>query len=158
MQRFILLASLGVFASLLATVQPLYAAGFSNASVTGSIACVGSGTAMVAANGKTTPVPISSLLHLIADGNGNFTGGTITSNTVGMVCTYAVGNGSTYSVNSDGSGTSTINVKGAASNPTQCAPTGVFPSSFVLYTQTSGFVVGTGKGGTDWSVCERQRP
>ncbi len=157
MQRFILLASLGVFASLFATVQPLYAAGFSNASITGSIACVGSGTAMVTANGKTTPVPLSTLFHLIADGKGNWTGGTMTSNAGGMVCTYAVASGS-YSVNSDGTGTSTTNGKGAASNPTACAPTVANPASFVNFTQTSGFAIGTGANGTAWAVCERQRP
>jgi hypothetical protein len=158
MQRFILLASLGVFASLLATVQPLYAADFSNASLKGSTACVGSGTAMVTANGKTTPAPLSSLFHLIADGNGNWTGGTMTSNVAGMVCTYAVGTGSTYSVKSDGTGTSIINGTGAASNPAQCAPTLVNPASFVNFTQTSGFAIGTGANGTAWAVCERQRP
>jgi hypothetical protein len=157
MQRFIMLASLGVFASFLANVQPLYAAGFSNASVTGSVACVGSGTAMVTANGKTTPVPLSSLFHLTADGKGNWTGGTVTSNAGGMVCTYTVASG-TYSVKSDGTGTSTTKAKGAASNPAQCAPDGVFPASFVLFTQTSGFAVATGKDGTGWTVCEQQRP
>jgi len=158
MQRLILLASFGVLASLLAGVQPLFAADFSNASLKGSTACVGSGTAMVTANGKTTPAPISTLFHLIADGMGNWTGGTITSNVAGMVCTYTVGSGSTYSVKSDGTGTSTINGNGAASNPTQCAPSVDNPASFVLRTQTSGFAVATGKNGTAWAVCEQQRP
>ncbi|MGH7864839.1 MAG: hypothetical protein ACREQB_07610 [Candidatus Binataceae bacterium] len=158
MRRLILLVSLGVFASLPIGAESSFAAGFDNGSVTGSIACVGNGSAMVDMKGTTVPVPTSALIRLSSDGNGNFTSGTFTGNTAGMVCSYTLASGSTYSVKPDGSGTATINWKGGASNAKQCPAGSAAPSSFVLYSQTSGFVVATGKDATVWSVCERQRP
>jgi hypothetical protein len=132
------------------------AAGFSDASISGSLVCVGSGYGQVKDDkGATSWLPSAEVVLVTSDGKGKFTGGKNTINVAGLACSYTLTEGS-YSTNADGTGTSTVNWKGEPSNSSKCAASAKGTSNSVLQNGTTVYVVGTGSDGTGWLVCNKQ--
>ena len=129
-------------------------AAYSNASIAGPFACIGSGfTLMNDAHGASTWVPSTSLGQVTNDESGGFVG-SITSNTAGLVCSGKI-NG-TGTINPDGTGSGTANLTPAASNPAQCPNPGPLRSISVIVSRNSFYLIGATPGSTGWTLCTRQ--
>jgi hypothetical protein len=122
MRRFALVSFVWFFALSVYGIPNASAAGYTNAMLTGTFACFGSGSAhMKDAKGASTWVPFNQVFQFTGDGTGAFTG-SATGNAAGVVCSGTFkGTGTT---NPDGTGSSTANTTPAASNPAQCLPAG----------------------------------
>jgi len=133
-------------------------AAYSNASVAGTWVCVGGGSAQVKDDkGATSWGPMSFSGILTLDGKGKVTAIKETVNTAGLSCNYTVGEGSTYSVSSDGSETGILNLTAAGSNPSQCPATVTIHGSVFLQSATSVFGVGTDPNASDWFTCNKRK-
>jgi hypothetical protein len=133
-------------------------AAYSNASIAGTWVCVGGGSAQVKDDkGATSWGPVSFSGIFTLDAKGKFTAIKQTVNTAGMSCNYTVAEGSTYSMGSDGSVTSAINLTAASSNPSQCPATVTNHSSFFMQSATSGFGIGTDPNASDWFTCNKRK-
>lgn len=86
---------------------------YSNASVKGSYKCNGHGQITL---GMTEDM----IFQLIADGNGNYTGGELVNHVAGQICHYTLAKGSTYTVQAGGTGQGVYNWTGASDNPFLC--------------------------------------
>src|SRR5208282_4639890 len=132
MRRFALASFVGFFALSVYGIPNASAAGYTNASLTGSFACFGSGYAqMKNAKGVSTWVPFNQVIQFTGDGSGAFTGsGTFK------------GTGTT---NPDGTGSATANNTPAASNPPQCPPAGAVHNVSVITSPSSLYLIEIGR-------------
>jgi len=155
MRRLALSSFVGFLALCAYGIATASAAGYSNATLAGSFACIGSGYAQIKdAKGASTWVPSTSVLQTTGDASGAFTG-SFTTNTAGLVCSGTFkGTGTT---NPDGSGSGTANGTPAASNPAQCPPGGTpLHNVSVIASPNSFYLIGTDPGFTGWTLCTRQ--
>jgi len=154
MRRFALASFVGFFALSVYGIPNASAAGYTNASLTGSFACFGSGYAqMKNAKGVSTWVPFNQVIQFTGDGSGAFTGSG-TTNVAGLVCSGTFkGTGTT---NPDGTGSATANNTPAASNPPQCPPAGAVHNVSVITSPSSLYLIGTDPNGTGWAICTKQ--
>lgn len=122
MRKLIVTALVFAACAIAAQAPRASAAGFSNASVAGSWACMVTGSVAVKnAEGATSWVPANGVTLAVLDGTGKFTSGKATNNTGGMTCSYTF-TGGAYSVNPDGTGTYTTPQKADSSNSPKCPP------------------------------------
>ena len=151
MRRFILFVATIAVCFAGSGAESARAADFSSASISGPYVCVSAGSASV----KGAMTPTSAVTQITSDGKGSFISGKQIRNTG---CSYTVGSGSSYTVDSDGTGTSTVNWTPAKTNPAQCLPAVAGPSSFVI--QNANTVYGVSNNGNDalWIVCSKQSP
>ena len=154
MRRLVLVSVVGFLALSAHCFATASAAGYSNASVAGPFACVGSGYAQIKdSKGVSTWVPSTSVSQFTGDESGAFTG-SVTSNTAGLVCNGKVkGTGTT---NPDGTGSATVNVSPIASSPAQCPRGGAEHSVSVIVSPNSLYVISTEPDFTGWLLCTRQ--
>jgi hypothetical protein len=133
-------------------------AAYSNASAAGTWVCVGGGSAQVKDDkGATSWAPTSFSGIFTLDSKGKYTAIKETVNTAGMTCNYTVGEGSTYSVSSDGSSAGTLNLTATpGSNPSQCPATVTTHGSLFLQSPTSAFGVGTDPNASVWFTCNKR--
>lgn len=154
MRRLGLIALAGTFVLLTYSVEIVSAAGYSNATIAGSFACIGSGYAQIKdANGVSTWVPSSSVAQVTNNQDGSFAGNQ-TSNTAGQTCSYTLKG--TGTGQPDGRGTGSGTVTKVESNPTQCPPGGSFHSVSVIQSPSSFYVLGTDSDFTGWILCTKQ--
>jgi hypothetical protein len=139
-----------------ATFQPA-AADFSTSSLSGPYVCAGNTFASGTTKGKANWIPSAFAAQIVGDGKGGFSSGKLVSNTTGMVCSYTLTNGS-YTVNADGTGTSSSTWKSAADNPAKCTKDPSFRTSSVMQNANTIYLVGTDRDGTGSFVCNKQGP
>lgn len=150
MRRFILFVAMIAVGFAASGAQSARAADFSSASVSGPFACVSAGSANV----KGAMTPASAVTQITIDGKGSFSSGKQIRSTG---CSYTVGSGSSYTVDSDGTGTSTVNWTAAGTNPAQCPPSAPGHNSFVIQNATTIYG-GSNDNDALWFVCSKQGP
>ena len=132
-------------------------AAYSNASIAGTWVCVGAGSTQVKdAKGATSWAPTSLSGIYTLDAKGKFTAVKETDNTGGTACNYTLGEGSTYSIDADGSSTNTINAKAAGTNPPQCPATVTGHTSLFFQSTTSVYGISTDPNSSTWFICTKR--
>ena len=128
----------------------------SAANLWGNVACWATGT-IVTASGNFPANSISRAgRHTTSAAGGVYTDGSQILNIAGTVCSYTLAAaGSTFTINTLGIGTATINWTASASNPAACGPSFTGHSSFI--TQGGGAnLLSTDPGGTFVGKCDNQ--
>ena len=149
MRRFTLFVAMIAVWLAASGAQSARAADFSSASISGPYACVSAGSSSV----KGAMTPATAVTQITSDGKGSFISGKQIRNTG---CTYTVASGSSYTVASDGTGTSSVNWAPARSNPAQCLPAVAGPSSFVIQNANTIYAVSNNGNDALWIVCSKQ--
>jgi hypothetical protein len=149
MRRLALISFVGVFALSAYCVATASAAGYSNATLAGSFACIGSGYVEM----KNAWVPSSSIVQSTGDASGAFSG-SITTNTAGVVCSGTFKG--TLTTNPDGTGSSSGSGTNSPSNPAGCPPPAPFRNVSVITSPNSFYLIGADPGFTGWTLCTRQ--
>ena len=156
MRKIVLVALVLSMGWIVAPTGGTAAAEFSNASLSGSWACVGAGYASTKSNsGPGSWLPTASIMQVVSDGHGKFTAGSTTVNAVGNTCSWTLSSGS-YSIKADGTGTSTLTWKAEPSNTAKCPANAIGTTKFVMQNAESGSGIGTSTDTTEWLVCNKQ--